>query len=142
MNHSSVCTVISGSYRRHLQKLYDLKRSLENLGIHVLSPVGSAAINPGEEFILLDADPIHDKRLLQDSVFAKIRTSSFLVLANYDGYIGKAAVMEIGFALAIGLQILTVEPVEDPNIQPYTRLIRDAFPLFQESNTEDHLCNT
>lgn len=123
-------TVISGSYRRYLQELYQLKITLEEMNIIVLSPVGNYALNPEEEFVFLDADPVYDKSLLQDSVFAKIRTSSFLTVANFDGYLGKAALMEVGYALAFGLQILTIEPIEDPNIQPYARLLCDVFPNY------------
>ena len=89
----NIATVISGSYRRHLPGMYRLKRVLERKGITVLSPVGDGAINPGEEFVLLDADPIHDHRALQDSVFAKIRRSTFLTSFNRDGYLGKAALL-------------------------------------------------
>ncbi len=142
MNTTSLCAVISGSYRRHLNELYGLKQDLEKLGIVVLSPVGSFALNPNEEFILLDADPIQDKRLLQDSIFAKIRSSSFLILANFQGYIGKAAMMEVGYALAFGLQILSVEPVEDPNIHPYTRLLCEVFPQFPFISAQASLCTT
>ncbi|SDO55988.1 hypothetical protein [Phyllobacterium sp. OV277] len=124
---SELTTVISGSYRKHLRALYDLKQRLESAGIRVLSPVGSGAINVGEEFVLLDADPIHDPRTLQDSIFAKIRISSFLTVCNIDGYIGSAALLEIGYAIANGLQILTVVPVKDPNIAPYARTIGDVF---------------
>lgn len=130
MNSTSLRAVISGSYRRHLHQLYRLKQEVENLGIVVLSPVGSFALNPQEEFILLDADPVQDKRILQDSIFAKIRTSSFLILANFEGYIGKAATMEVGYALAFGLQILSIEAIEDPNMSPYSRLLCEAFPHF------------
>lgn len=136
MASTALCTVISGSYRRHLKELYSLKENLEKSGIFVLSPVGSHALNPEEEFVFLDADPIQDKRLLQDSVFGKIRSSSFLILANFDGYIGKAALMEVGYALAFGLQILTVEEVEDPNIHPYTRLLSDVFPSIHLQHNE------
>lgn len=132
MTSQKLCTVISGSYRKHLKELYALKAELEKQNIHVLSPVGAHATNPGEEFIYLDEDPVTDKRLLQDSVFAKIRGSSFLVLANIDGYLGTAAVMEVGYAISIGIQILTVEPVNDPNIEPYTRSIYMAFPLMNQ----------
>lgn len=128
MSPEAIRTVISGSYRRHLHQLYELKQQLEKIGVTVLSPVGSFALNPNEEFVFLDADPTHDKRLLQDVVFGKIRTSAFLVLANFDGYIGRAAVMEVGYALSFGLQILTVEPVDDPNINIYTRKLYDVFP--------------
>lgn len=130
----NIATVISGSYRRHLAEMYALKRILERKGIHVLSPVGDGAINPGEEFVLLDADPIHDHRTLQDSVFAKIRRSSFLVGFNRDGYLGRAALMEFGYAISQGIPILTLEPVEDPNIQPYTRLLADVIGQFELSD--------
>jgi hypothetical protein len=123
----NIATVISGSYRRHLSKMYVLKRVLEEKGVTVLSPVGSDAINPGEEFVLLDADPIHDHRTLQDSVFAKIRRSTFLVSFNRDGYVGKASLLEYGYAIAIGIPILTLEPADDPNILPYTRLLADVL---------------
>lgn len=140
MNDQALKTVISGSYRRHLQELYILKTCLEDIGINVLSPVGSFALNPSEEFVLLDADPIHDRRTLQDGVFAKIRTSSFLVLANFEGYIGIAASLEIGYALSYGLQILTVEPVRDPNVNAYSRLLTDAFPNLQLNLNRETLC--
>ncbi|PWU14533.1 MAG: hypothetical protein C5B45_04260 [Chlamydiae bacterium] len=142
MDMAPLRTVISGSYRRHLRELYALKKEIEKLGILVLSPVGSSALNPEEEFVFLDADPIHDKRLLQDSIFAKIRTSSFLIFANFDGYIGRAALMEVGYALASGLQILSVEPIEDPNIEPYARLLNEAFPSFQLTKRQEILCKT
>ncbi len=121
-------TVISGSYRRHLGPIYALRDELARNGIGVLSPVGDHAVNPGDEFVILDADPVEDPRLLQDSVFAKLRQSSFLVLANVDGHLGTAAAMEVGFALSLGLQVLTVEPVADPNLAPYTRWLPEAFP--------------
>jgi hypothetical protein len=110
--------------------MYALKQILEARGITVLSPVGSIAINPGEEFVLLDADPIHDHRTLQDSVFAKIRRSSFLVSFNRDGYVGKAALLEYGYAIAMGISILTLEPADDPNILPYTRPLSEVIGPF------------
>ena len=124
----SLKTVISGSYRKHLKYLMSLKTSLQENGIEVLSPVGSAAVSEEQEFVILDADPIQDHQILQDSIFAKMRTSSFLVLCNVDGYLGAAALIEIGYAIALGLKILTVEPVKDPNIAPYTRLLSEVFP--------------
>jgi hypothetical protein len=130
----NIATVISGSYRRHLPGMYRLKCLLERKGITVLSPVGDGAINPGEEFVLLDADPIHDHRALQDSVFAKIRRSTFLTSFNQDGYVGKAALLEYGYAISLGIQILTLEPVEDPNVQPYTRLLSDVIGPFELSD--------
>ncbi len=122
-----ICTVISGSFRKHLQEIITLKRLLEKNGIAVLSPAGNIAINPDEEFIILDSDPVSNPKLLQDSVFAKIRQSTFIVVANVDGYLGKAAILEMGYAIAHGISIYTIEPVEDPNLSPYCRLLSELF---------------
>ena len=121
-------TVISGSYRKHFSHMLEVKVFLEAQGIVVQAPVSPGVLNPHEEFVLLDADPVEDPRTLQDSIFAKIRGSAFLVVANVDGYLGAAALLEIGYAVALGLQILTVERVADPNIAAYSRLLSDVFP--------------
>ncbi|OXM87234.1 hypothetical protein [Paenibacillus rigui] len=136
-------TVISGSYRKHFNQMLEVKTFLEQEGIHVLAPVSHGIVNPGEEFIILDEDPIEDPRTLQDSIFAKIRASSFLVIANIDDYIGKAAVLEMGYAAAMGLQILSVEKVSDPNLAGYCRLMEDVFPRWKnnkEAMAGDRLC--
>ena len=121
-------TQINIKYKDNIGKIPIFAKNLEGYNINVLSPVGSDALNPKDEFIILDEDPVKDHRILQDSIFAKIRSASFHVVANVDGYIGSAAKMEIGYALAYGLQILTIEPVNDPNLSPYCRLITDIFP--------------
>ncbi len=125
---SGVSTVISGSYRKHFKEMLEVKQYLLRERIKVLAPVSAGVVNPGEEFVLLDDDPIHDPRILQDSILAKIRESSFLVLANVDGYIGKAATFEMGYAVSQGIQILTLESVEDPNLAGYCRPFSDVFP--------------
>lgn len=125
---SSIATVISGSFRKHLFLIAKLKNELELNYISVLSPVGDVAINPDDEFIILNSDPISHPRLLQDSVFAKIRRSTFLTVANVNGYLGKATILEMGYAIALGISIYTIEAVEDPNLAPYCRLLHDVFP--------------
>lgn len=121
-------TVISGSFRKHLAQIIGLKMELEKKGIGVLSPQGNHSINPEDEFIILDSDPIENPELLQSSIFAKMRRSTFLVVANFGGYLGNAAILEIGYAIAIGIKIFTIEPVQDPNIAPYCTLLREFFP--------------
>lgn len=128
MHDDTLSTVISGSFRKHLHKIVRLKQELERQHVKILSPAGDLAVNPGEEFIVLDSDPVSHPKLLQDSVFAKIRRSTFLVVANFDGYLGRAAVLEIGYALAIGITVYAIEPVEDPNLQPYCRPLQEVFP--------------
>jgi nucleoside 2-deoxyribosyltransferase len=125
---AALFTIISGSFRKHLHQIVLLKQILESKKIVVLSPEGHAAVNPSEEFIILDSDPVDNPKLLQDSVFAKIRRSTFIVVANIDGYLGKAAILEIGYAIALGITVYTLEQVEDPNLQPYCRPLAEVFP--------------
>lgn len=125
-------TIICGSYRKHFAEIVALKRALIAENVAVTAPVSDVVVNVGDEFALLDEDPIDDPRALQDSIFAMIRRSSFLVLANVDEYVGTAAAMEIGYAIAQGLQVLTLEPMEDPNIAGYTRVLREVFPQIDE----------
>lgn len=127
-SQTSIETVISGSFRKHLLQIVRLKHLLEENGIRVLSPEGHLATNPDEEFVYLDSDPIKHPELLQSSVFAKIRRSTFIVVANIDGYLGNAAILEIGYAIASGVRVYCVEPVEDPNIAPYCTLLTEIFP--------------
>lgn len=134
---AALFTVISGSYRKHLQQIVKLKQVLEQLHVAVLSPSGDAAVNPDDEFIILDSDPVSHPKLLQDSVFAKIRRSTFLTVANVGGYLGRAAVLEIGYAIGLGISIYTLEPVEDPNLAPYCTPLKDVFPEISLSHTEE-----
>lgn len=136
-NKTDLFTVISGSFRKHLLQIVALKKILEKHNIGVLSPSGKIAINPHEEFIVLDSDPIDYPKLLQDSVFAKIRRSTFLVVANFDNYLGYAAVLEMGYALAQGIAIYTLETIKDPNLAPYCRLIEEIFPDIKKMVIED-----
>ncbi|GAA0429245.1 hypothetical protein [Leifsonia naganoensis] len=128
-NTIALKAVISGSYRRHFAEMLALKAALEAERVSVLAPVSETIINPTDEFVLLDLDPTTDPRTLQDSIFAMIRHSTFIVVANIDGYLGAAATMEIGYAIAQGVQVLTQEPVSDPNLAGYTRPIHEVFPL-------------
>ncbi len=126
-------TVISGSFRKHLNQISTLKKSLERLDVCVLSPSKCSAINPDDEFIILESDPVCHPELLQSSVFTKMRRSTFLVLANFDGYIGLAAAVEIGYAIALGLKIYAIEEVTDPNIAPFCTPIFHVFPELQKT---------
>ena len=128
MQNPTLCTVISGSFRKHLKHIMILKKELETCGIFVFSPSGTSAVNPNEEFVVLDSDPVSNPKILQDSVFAKMRRSTFLILANVGGYIGAAAILEMGYAIAYGIDIYALEEVIDPNLKPYCTPLKLAFP--------------
>jgi adenylate kinase len=107
---SQINTVISGTHARHSAAMDSLSKRLARSGVRVLTANGA-----------LSADAI-------DSRFAKIRESSFLTLANFDGELDAAMLADIGFAIASGLEILSVYPITDPNIAPYSRSLSTVVP--------------
>lgn len=125
---SSMPAVIIGSFRKHLDEIIEIKNKLEKCGVLILSPIDDDVVNPDDEFILFKSDQVTDPKLLQDSVFNKIKHSTFIVVANIGGYIGRAGTLEIGYAIAHGITIYTLEPVTDVHIAPYCRLITEVFP--------------
>ena len=116
---ASFYTVIIGSFRKHFQEIIELKKELEKLQIKVLSPKECTIINPDDEFVIFRSDTTSDQKILQDAVFSKIRYSTFVILANFNDYIGRAATLEMGYAIANGISILTLNPVKDVHLKPY-----------------------
>jgi nucleoside 2-deoxyribosyltransferase len=128
--------VISGSFRKHLKEISKLKKALERYNIQVLSPEVCEAVNPKDEFTILGSDPVDSPELLQPSIFQKIRESTFLVVANFGGYLGAAATLEIGYSIAIGIKIYALETITDPNIAPFCTSIFTVFPELKEELRE------
>lgn len=135
-SNSTLKTVISGSFRKHLKEISKLKMALELLGVQVLSPEVCEAINPEDEFAILESDPVDSPELLQPSVFQKIRGSTFLVVANFGGYLGAAATLEIGYSIAVGIKIYALEKIADPNIAPFCTSIFSVFPELKQTLKE------
>lgn len=129
--------VIIGSFRKHFREIINLKKELEKVQIRVLSPKECTIKNPGSEFVIFQSDATSDHKFLQDTVFSKIRCSTFVLLANYNDYIGQAATLEIGYAIAHGISILTLNPVKDVHLKPYCRLLTDVFPFLSYLASKD-----
>jgi len=127
-NRVTLTTVIVGSFRKHLSHILDLKKQLERHQVTVLSPIEDNVINPNADFVIFQSDPTNNLKFLQDAVFHKIKNSTFVVIANINGYIGRAALLEMGYALAVGVSIYTVEPINDPHFSPYCKELKEIFP--------------
>jgi hypothetical protein len=125
---TDMSTVIIGSFRKHFHEIIELRKELEKLEIAVLSPKDCIITNPYDEFVIFESDSTSDAKLLQDAVFTKIKYSTFVVLANFNDYIGRAATLEIGYAIAHGISIFTLNPVKDVHLKPYCRLLSEIFP--------------
>ena len=106
-------TTISGSFRKHLNEIIKVIETFDDHSCMVLSPSHVAPKNPGEEFVLFHGEKTTDPKELETLHLEAIRKSDFLYVVDPDGYVGNSAVMEIGFALAIGKPIyVPYEPQE------------------------------
>jgi len=106
-------TTISGSFRKYLDEIVKVIETFEGNSCKVLSPSHVAPKNPGEEFVLFHGEKTTDPKELETLHLEAIRKSDFLYVVDPEGYVGNSAVMEIGFALAIGKPVYVLyEPRE------------------------------
>ena len=104
---------ISGSFRRHLKYILEIKKRLEKRGTIVLSPRFSRPKNPREEFVVFHGEeglsPLQLERYHLDS----IAKSDALIVCDPNGYIEASALIEIGYANALGKRIIFTEEPEE-----------------------------
>lgn len=102
-------TTISGSFRKHLDKIVEVIAEFEKNGIDVLSPQHRFPKNPGEEFVLFEGEETNNPKELEEIHLKAIKNSDFLYVVDPEGYVGNSAVMEIGYAKALGKSIYSSE---------------------------------
>ncbi|PIW76265.1 MAG: hypothetical protein CO001_02275 [Candidatus Portnoybacteria bacterium CG_4_8_14_3_um_filter_40_10] len=104
---------ISGSFRKHLEYILKIKGKLEVQGTKVLSPKFTEPKNPGERFVVFAGEeglgPLELERHHLKSIFE----SDALIVCDPEGYVGASALLEIGFANAIGRRVIFVEKPEE-----------------------------
>lgn len=100
---------ISGSYRKHLNRILDAKREFEGLGAEVLRPQSEEIRDHENELVRLSGDP-DDLRAVQEAQLEAVGDCDLLYVVNPAGYVGPSATLEIGYANARGKKIITSEP--------------------------------
>ena len=104
---------ISGSFRKHLDYILDIKGTLEDQGTKVLSPRFTEPKNPGEKFVVFTGEEGLSPLELERHHLSSISKSDALIVCDPEGYVGASALIEIGFANAIGKKIVFVEKPEE-----------------------------
>ena len=116
---------VSGSFHRHMSKIYESVGTLNDAGVEVLSPADPRIVDHHGEFLFVASDRLRSIRLVQDRHFACISASDFLLLVAPDGYVGSSAAMEIGAAVAAGVKIFCESEVSDLTLKHYVRKVID-----------------
>jgi hypothetical protein len=118
---SHLTATVSGSFHRHLHAIMEAVEELHACRVRVLSPEDPRVVDAIDSFLFVASDRHRSIRLVQDRHLASIGQSDFLWLVNPDGYIGQSASLEIGFAIACGVPILSTNVPPDLTMREYVK---------------------
>jgi len=104
---------ISGSFRKHLNYIIEVKKAIESTGAKVLSPRFTEPKNPGEEFVVFSGEEGLSPMELERHRLESIEKSDALIVCDPEGYVGASALIEIGYAQALGKKVVFVEKPEE-----------------------------
>ncbi len=104
---------LSGSFRKHLDYILGIKQQLESSGIRILSPRFTEPKNPGETFFVFTGEEGLSPLELERHHLKSIADSDALVVCDPNGYVGASALLEIGYAHALGKRIIFAEKPEE-----------------------------
>jgi len=104
---------ISGSFRKHLNYILKIKKDLERQGAEVLSPRFTEPKNPDERFIIFVGEEGLSPLELERYHLKSISESDALIVCDPEGHVGASALIEIGFANAVGKRIIFIEKPEE-----------------------------
>jgi len=106
-------TVVSGSFRKHMEQIGKAIDSFESSGVRVLAPTTKEMINPDEEFVILTTDdPEKPPHKLEMDFMREIRKADFLYVVDVDGYVGQSAATEMAYARLKNLPIIVAEDIK------------------------------
>ncbi len=114
---------VSGSFRRHLAEIQVAVETLHEHGFEVLSPSDPRPIDSFGEFLFVASDKRRSIKGVQNRHLAAIAASDFLLLICPDGYVGQSAALEIGFAIARDVPVVSTTPPSDLTIRQYVEVV-------------------
>lgn len=117
---------ISGSYRKHFDRLLEAKEQFEQAGCLVLRPHTDQVEGLGGEFVRLAGDP-EDLAGIQRAQLEAIDRSSLLYVVNPGGYVGSSATGEAFWAAAKSVPVVLAE-------EPYEKAVATIASGFGNEN--------
>jgi nucleoside 2-deoxyribosyltransferase len=99
---------ISGSYRKHLDRIIEAKAEFERHGYRVLRPHTAKVVSDADGVVRLEGDP-NDKAAIQQAQLDAITRSDLLYVVNPAGYLGPSATLEAGVATGRGVPVFCAE---------------------------------
>jgi hypothetical protein len=114
---------VSGSFRRHMVAVNDAVSELNERGVEVLSPADPRVVDQIGEFVFVASDRVRSIKVVEDRHLECILASDFLWLVAPDGYVGQSASMELGYAVAHGVPVFSLDVPGDGTLQKYVQTV-------------------
>jgi hypothetical protein len=114
---------VSGSFHRHMGAISAAVYDLASFSVRVLSPADPRIVAAQGQFLFVASDPVGSIRLVQDRHLDCIRAADFVWLVCPDGYVGPSASLEIGYAAAAGVPILSAHQPTDITLREYVKSV-------------------
>lgn len=104
---------LSGSFKKHLNYILDIRKYLIARNITVHSPRFTEPKNPGGEFVVFTGEEGLSPLKLERHHLDSIEKSDALIVCDPKGYVGASALIEIGYAQSLGKRIIFMEQPEE-----------------------------
>lgn len=113
-NSSSYMKIsIIGSFRKHYDKICEVKQVFIDSGFNVLAPNDGNILDKSVEYVLLDTDVSISPIVNESSYVNKLLESDLVYVCDVDGYVGNTAMLEIGIMICNGQEVYFLEKPVD-----------------------------
>ncbi len=120
-----LATVLCGTFHREPRSLDTVHAELAHRYL-LLSPPSVGWLDPDATFVRLPSEADESGQMIEARHLDAISRADFVWLFCPDGYVGSSAAMEVGYANAIGIPVLSDTPPSDETIASMVRVIAEG----------------
>ena len=114
--------VLCGSFHRSQPALKSAFHDLQGLDCVVLSPTGAEFVSEKDGFVFTNEDLGAAPQDIERRHLDGIRAADFVWLHDPEGYIGRSAALELGYAIACAVPVFAAEHPGDPGLRGLVRV--------------------
>lgn len=126
---------ICGTFNLGLPAVVEAVDFFHASGVAVLSPADPTPVEVVNGFLYVASDRHRDPGLVEARHLQAIAESDFVWLVAPDGYVGVAAALEVGFAIARSISVFSVDRVTDRNVGPVVQRVSSARAALERCTT-------
>ncbi len=126
--------VLSGSFHRDPEGLHILYDELALANCQILSPFTPVFDNRTEGFVQTEGEKMLGEGELEQRHLAAIAHADFVWLHCPEGYVGRSAAFEIGFAFAKGIPVFAKQPPQEKVFQHFVSEFGSVFEALRQNH--------